>query len=106
MVNTADAYGFPPFQYLAPAIVLGDGGYAEMLSRERAVLTSAVARMKIRRLASDSFTWADTIPGLLAADRAATPATTNLARRVLPTPRRRPWSSADVHSGTRNSAAE
>ena len=66
MINTADAYGFPPFQYLAPAIVLGDGDYAELQRRERKVLTSAMSQIPVRRLASDSFGWADTIPTLLA----------------------------------------
>jgi hypothetical protein len=71
MVNTADAYGFPPFHYLAPAIVLGDGDYAELQRRERAVLASAISQMQTRRLASDSFSWADTIPALLDEDRRA-----------------------------------
>jgi putative flippase GtrA len=66
MVNTADAYGFPPFQYLAPAIVLGDGDYADLLRRERKVLAGAMSQIPVRRLASDSFGWADTIPALLA----------------------------------------
>ena len=66
MVNTDDAYGFPPFQYLAPAIVLGDGDYADLLRREREVLAGAMAKIPVRRLASDSFGWADTIPTLLA----------------------------------------
>jgi hypothetical protein len=69
MENTADAYGFPPFQYLAPVCVLGDGDYADLQRREREVLTSAVSRMQLRRIASDSFGWADTIPALLADDR-------------------------------------
>jgi hypothetical protein len=66
MINTADAYGFPPFQYLAPAIVLGDGDYAELQRRERKVLAGAMAQIPVRRLASDNFGWADTIPPLLA----------------------------------------
>jgi dolichol-phosphate mannosyltransferase len=69
MVNTADAYGFPPFHYLAPVIVLGGEDYAELQRRERAVLASAISRIQTRRLASDSFSWADTIPALLADDR-------------------------------------
>src|SRR3954470_2902188 len=69
MVNTADAYGFPPFQYLVPVCVLGDGDYAELQKRERAVLASAVSRMQLRRIASSSFGWADTIPELLEQDR-------------------------------------
>jgi dolichol-phosphate mannosyltransferase len=71
MENTADAYGFPPFQYLAPVIVLGDGDYADLQRRERAVLASAVSRMRLRRIASNSFGWADTVPALLADDRRA-----------------------------------
>jgi dolichol-phosphate mannosyltransferase len=71
MENTADAYGFPPFQYLAPVIVLGDGDYAELQRRERDVLASAVSKMRTRRIASNSFGWADTIPALIEADRRA-----------------------------------
>src|SRR4051812_14054877 len=71
MENTADAYGFPPFQYLAPICLLGDGDYAELQRRERAVLTAAMSRVRTRRIASNSFGWADTIPELLEADRRA-----------------------------------
>jgi dolichol-phosphate mannosyltransferase len=78
MVNTADAYGFPPFQYLAPALVLGDGDYADLQRRERAVLTSAMSRVQTRRLASDSFSWADTIPTLLRSDGRVDTATTGV----------------------------
>jgi dolichol-phosphate mannosyltransferase len=69
MENTADAYGFPPFQYLAPICVLGDGDYADLQRKERAVLTGAVEKMRLRRIASNSFGWADTIPALLAEER-------------------------------------
>jgi dolichol-phosphate mannosyltransferase len=78
MTNTADAYGFPPFQYLAPSIVLGDEDFAELQRRERAILTSAVSRIRTRRIASDCFGWADVIPGLLRAD--------NWAADLSPTP--------------------
>jgi len=71
MDNTADAYGFPPFQYLAPICLLGDGDYAELQRRERSVLTAAMSRVRTRRIASNTFGWADTIPELLAADRLA-----------------------------------
>jgi glycosyltransferase involved in cell wall biosynthesis len=84
MVNTADAYGFPPFQYLAPVIMLGDEDYAELQRRERAVLTSAVARMRTRRIASNSFGWADTIPALLAEDRRSDRATAEMRDGVVP----------------------
>ena len=76
MENTADAYGFPPFQYLAPICVLGDGDYADLLRKERAVLAGAVTQMRLRRIASNSFGWADTIPALLADDRRAQQAAT------------------------------
>jgi dolichol-phosphate mannosyltransferase len=104
MLNTADAYGFPPFQYLAPICVLGDGDYAELQRRERAVLTSAVARMQTRRIASDSFGWADTIPELLERDRrTARPAADTVRRVVPPQPA---WSSSpDAPQGRRAGTA-
>jgi hypothetical protein len=87
MVNTADAYGFPPFQYLAPVLVLGDGDYAELQRRERAVLTSAISLMRTRRLASNVFSWADTIPTLLPKERSLDAPTTGDPRRVAPSGR-------------------
>lgn len=71
MVNTADAYGFPPFQYLAPVMVLGDGDYDDLQRRERAVLAAAFSKIRTRRLGSNVFSWADTIPALLEQDRRA-----------------------------------
>lgn len=68
MANTEDAYGFPPFQHIAPAIVLGNADYAELQRMERALLRSALTRIRSRRVSSDGFTWADDIPRLLAAD--------------------------------------
>lgn len=64
--NTDDAYGFPPFRQMAPSIVIGERDYAGLRVRERALLTSAMANIRIRRLASDSFSWADDIAALLA----------------------------------------
>jgi hypothetical protein len=69
MTNTADAYGFPPFQYIAPAVVLGNADYSMLQQAERAVLGSAMERIRARRIGSDAFTWADDIPKLLAEDR-------------------------------------
>jgi hypothetical protein len=63
-------------------IVLGDGDYAELQRRERAVLAAAVSRMRTRRIASSSFGWADTIPELLEADRRA--AAARDSRLVVP----------------------
>jgi putative flippase GtrA len=100
MVNTADAYGFPPFQYLAPVLVLGDGDYAELQRRERAVLTSAISHVQTRRLGSNTFSWADTIPTLLKEDRAArvsSPADSRNIVAVLPRDGNDPVDSDVVH---------
>ncbi len=97
MENTADAYGFPPFQYLAPVIVLGDGDYADLQRRERAVLASAVSQMRLRRIASDSVGWADTIPALLAEDRRT--GHPGAAEAIIPSVRLRPPSPRVPTSG-------
>lgn len=65
--NTDDAYGFPPFRYFAPAIVLGHDDYDTLRDKETAVLSAALEGMRVRRLASDCFSWADEIPRLLKA---------------------------------------
>jgi putative flippase GtrA len=105
MVNTADAYGFPPFQYLAPVCVLGDGDYANLQRRERAVLASAVARMQTRRIASNSFGWADTIPALLEKDRRSPAASGEVHPPVVVHPRR-PWVDHGLQAGSPRSAAD
>ncbi len=64
--NTDDAYGFPPFRYLAPVLVVGGEAYQQLRERERDVLRSALREMRVRRVASDSFGWADEIPKLVA----------------------------------------
>jgi putative flippase GtrA len=69
MVNTADAYGFPPFEYFAPAVVLGDADYTGLLAAERSILGAAMRHVRSRRIASDAYTWADDIPRLLAERR-------------------------------------
>ena len=66
--NTDDAYGFPPFSQFAPAIALDGDGYLTLRAKERGILASALQGIRVRRVASDSFTWADTIPQLVAAD--------------------------------------
>jgi hypothetical protein len=63
--NTDDAYGFPPFRYLAPALVVGGEEYVDLRQRELDVLTKALTSMRVRRMASDSFDWADRIPEVL-----------------------------------------
>lgn len=72
--NTDDAYGFPPFRYFAPSLVIGGEGYAQLRIREEQILGKAMASVRIRRLASNSFTWADQIPELVRVDAVAKPA--------------------------------
>jgi dolichol-phosphate mannosyltransferase len=67
LANTDDAYGFPPFRYLAPAINIGSQDYHQLRATERDILADFLANVRIRALASDSFSWADEIPGLIAA---------------------------------------
>ena len=70
IANTDDAYGFPPFSQFAPAIALDGDGYLTLRARERAILASALQHIRVRRVVSNNFSWADTIPELLAADAA------------------------------------
>ena len=63
--NTDDAYGFPPFRQMAPSIVIGTDDYAELRRKERAILVQAMANIRVRRLGSNTFSWADDIAGLL-----------------------------------------
>lgn len=73
--NTDDAYGFPPYRYFAPALVIGTDGYEELRARERQILASALIGVRARRLATPDFTWADQIPHLAAEHRDVTAAT-------------------------------
>jgi dolichol-phosphate mannosyltransferase len=63
--NTDDAYGFPPFRYLAPVIVVGGQRYDALQEREHEVLRSVLRRVRVRRMGSESFDWADRIPSVL-----------------------------------------
>ncbi len=65
IVNTDDAYGFPPFRYLAPAITIGGQTYQQLRRAEREILASFLSHVRIRTLASDTFGWADDIPELI-----------------------------------------
>jgi len=65
IVNTDDAYGFPPFRHLAPAITIAGMDYQELREAELKILDSFLRHVRARRLASDSFSWADDIPRLL-----------------------------------------
>jgi dolichol-phosphate mannosyltransferase len=75
LANTDDAYGFPPFRYLAPAINIGSQDYHQLRAAERDILAGFLSNIRIRTLASDSFSWADEIPRLLTAGDPDTPGT-------------------------------
>jgi hypothetical protein len=68
ITNTDDAYGFPPFRYLAPAINIGGQDYHQLRQAEREILASFLSHPRLRVLASDSFGWADEIPLLTRKD--------------------------------------
>jgi len=70
IANTDDAYGFPPFRYFAPALVVDGMDYPELRAEERRILENALAGVRVRRLATPDYTWADRIPGLVRGDEA------------------------------------
>ncbi|HEX8767923.1 MAG TPA: GtrA family protein, partial [Jatrophihabitans sp.] len=63
--NTDDAYGFPPFRQMAPSIVIGNDDYAELRRKEREILVQAMRNIRVRRLGSNTFSWAEDIATLL-----------------------------------------
>jgi dolichol-phosphate mannosyltransferase len=65
LLNTDDAYGFPPFRYLAPAIKIGGQDIHQLRQSEREILASFLTHLRVRTLASDTFSWADDIPQLI-----------------------------------------
>jgi hypothetical protein len=68
IANTDDAYGFPPFRYIAPAISIGGQDYYQLRQTEREILAKFLSHLRIRVLGSDSFGWADEIPHLIGRD--------------------------------------
>jgi dolichol-phosphate mannosyltransferase len=64
--NTEDAYGFPPYRYLAQALSVGGMTYDELRERERLILVSAMESVQIHRLGSNDFTWAEQISAAIA----------------------------------------
>jgi len=68
LVNTEDAYGFPPYRYLAPALRIDGLDHTELRAREREILAGFLSGVRTRVLASDCFGWADEIPRLLAGE--------------------------------------
>jgi hypothetical protein len=77
--NTDDAYGFPPFRSFAPAISINGEDYGRLRQRERALLASFLAGIRVRRLTRDDFSWADAIPRLLNGHRRPEPDLDRLA---------------------------
>jgi dolichol-phosphate mannosyltransferase len=71
--NTDDAYGFPPFRYFAPAITIDGENYAALRRREGDLLARFLREVRARRLAREDFSWADTIPRLIADDEGLAP---------------------------------
>ena len=65
LTNTDDAYGFPPYRYIAPAISIGARDYKELRADERDILAGFLGNVRVRTLASDTFSWADDIPRLI-----------------------------------------
>jgi hypothetical protein len=91
VANTDDAYGFPPFRQMAPSIVIGDDDYAELRRKEREILVQAMQNIRVRRLGSNTFSWAEDIARLLrdgATDLAQPPAIADrpAAERPVPEP--------------------
>jgi dolichol-phosphate mannosyltransferase len=72
IANTDDAYGFPPFRYFARAIAIDGQDYGRLRERERELLTSFLAKVRVRRVSRDDFGWADAIPQLLTASGGTT----------------------------------
>ncbi|WP_406445922.1 glycosyltransferase [Streptomyces sp. NBC_01613] len=68
LVNTEDAYGFPPYRYLAPALCIDGLDHAQLRAREREILAGFLSGVRTRVVASDCFGWADEIPRLLAGE--------------------------------------
>ncbi|MFI6226420.1 glycosyltransferase [Micromonospora echinospora] len=86
--NTDDAYGFPPFRYLAPSITIDGQGYTQLRQREREILAAFLSTVRGRVVSSDCFGWADEIPRLLREERG------EVRRAAVPSP---VWPRWDAH---------
>jgi dolichol-phosphate mannosyltransferase len=65
LANTEDAYGFPPFRYLAPELSIGGCELQDLKRKEENVLNGILGGVRVRRLVSDNFGWPEEIPGLV-----------------------------------------
>lgn len=82
VANTDDAYGFPPFKQMAPSIAIGAADYAQLRRTERSLLETAMRTIRMRRLGSNTFSWAEDIAELLG----VTSLPDRTAAAVLPVP--------------------
>jgi dolichol-phosphate mannosyltransferase len=69
--NTDDAYGFPPFRHLAPALTIDGLDYHRLREKERKILAGFLSNVRARVIRSDTFGWADEIPALIRSGKAA-----------------------------------
>jgi dolichol-phosphate mannosyltransferase len=65
IANTDDAYGFPPFRYLAPSFMIGGMDYEALRRREADLLAGVLENIRVRRMVRDDFSWADGISDLI-----------------------------------------
>jgi hypothetical protein len=65
IANTDDAYGFPPFRYLAPSFMIGGMDYEALRRREAELLAGVLENIRVRRMVRDDFSWADGISDLI-----------------------------------------
>jgi hypothetical protein len=59
--NTEDAYGFPPYSSLAPHLKIAGNGRDELRTRERAILSSALSRVDVKRIRVPDYSWPELI---------------------------------------------
>ncbi|MGH7705013.1 MAG: hypothetical protein ACRENY_04020 [Candidatus Dormibacteria bacterium] len=71
LLNTADAYEFPPFSSMAPQLRIAGLDFAEVQAAEREVLQSALAHLEIVRLRVSDFSWPELVKDSLAGDLAS-----------------------------------
>ncbi len=64
LANTEDAYGFPPYRYIAPWLCINGQSAQMLMRREKAILESAMTGVLIHRLGSPDFSWAKDIANL------------------------------------------
>ncbi len=59
--NTEDAYGFPPYSSLAPHLKIAGNGRDELRTRERAILSSALSGVDVKRIRVPDYSWPELI---------------------------------------------